>query len=991
MCHMDQKIWDYVVQNQIIDLNDKKWTPGNISMGQKICNQAQTQTQAQVQAQAQDQDQDDLSESQIDPEIIQDLFLISMYPQIHGLRFEKLIKVFKIDTGYVNNQGDNCLIIACRFNPDLEFIKYLIHGVGFDPMRQNKKNENCFLSACAHNQNVEIIRYLVGVIQMDRMHVNKSGDNCLIMGCRTNHSVQVIKYLINDLKIDMNYNYNNATCLQYCCGRNENLDVLKYLMDESSNLIFDDGSDCLMWACEGNKSLDVIKYLVEKGNHSVRRRDDQGTDCLMEACIGSYGIEIIKYLCQRGADVNQVNTLGYNCLMYACSATKMNLEIIEYLVKNIGITKCRNDVTGDDCLIYALRETKDIRIIKYLVENLCTDKNYRNNECHNYLMVACQWNHNLETIKYFIEEVGVNIHEVACGTNCLMLACQFNQNLDVIKYLMGLTSLRETTGDFNCFELSCMSNQSIDVIKYLRSIYGIDWSNDAKYLLNGCGYNNLEIVKYLVEETERIFGKNDKKMIKCMISACQHNTRTQVIDFLINQLSDNVNMDLIKKDISDALIKNGHGEIIEYMIKEHGINPKFKNANGENYLMLLCGKEKEYGEDDEFETIKYLIDVANIDLSDVDNVNYNCLMHACRCARNLRIVKYLIYEKKMDPLMTDNVGNNCLSIACLMNSDQDIVQFLVRDLGIDPDHRNIDNQSCMDLGITNPENQQIVACLINYSKDFNPNKYYKYFTLDILSELIGRIHCHEKVNVLIKNGIEKYGFNRMSQIIHRIKINPYMLNQQNQQIFGLSIPESFRDKMILINGTRCRIPIDLTHSFDQKNQCQDQDQEQNHKIKRQKTKKTNPYISDHTQQTQLLFRHNGTDYWGHKSVVYNSIRMLRKLNKSIQDRDHGQESEDVIVLEGKLPKEIINHYIDLAIHGIQIIDLNIIEPVDFINFLRFIDQYPTIYLSISLIENLIIRYMDQNNIRYNDYLKDMSIRYKLENMYLDIHNKKMKK
>jgi len=405
--------------------------------------------------------------------------------------------------------------------------------------------------------------------------------------------------------------------------------------------------------------------------------------------------------------------------------------------------------------------------------------------------------------------------------------------------------------------------------------------------------------------------------------------------------------------------------------------------------MILCGKKKEYDNYYDFETIKYLIDVANIDLGDVDNQNQNCLMHACRYARNLRIVKYLINEKKMDPLITDNAGNNCLSIACLMNSDQDIIQFLVRDLKIDPHHRNINNQSCVDLGIVNSSNQLIVACLISYSKDFNLNYYYKYFTLDRLPGLIGQIHCYEKVNMLIKYGIDRYGFNRVSQIIQGIKINPYMLDQQNRRFFGLSVPESFRDKMTLINSTGCRIPIDLTHLSDQKNQDhknQDQDQEQNHKKKRQKT---NPYTSDHTQQTQLLFRHNGIDYWGHRVVVYNSIRILRKINNSHSHSIH--DSDDVIVLEGKLPKEIINHYIDLAIHGIRIIDLNIIKPADFINFLRFIDQYPTIYLSISLIENLIIRYMDQNNIRYNDYLKDMSIRYKLKNMYLDMHNKKMKK
>ncbi len=69
--------------------------------------------------------------------------------------------------------------------------------------------------------------------------------------------------------------------------------------------------------------------------------------------------------------------------------------------------------------------------------------------------------------------------------------------------------------------------------------------------------------------------------------------------------------------------------------------------------------------------------------------------------------------------------------------------------------------------------------------------------------------------------------------------------------------------------------------------------------------------------------------------------------------------------------------------------MRVIESLYFIQFLKFIDLYPTEYISIDLMEKKIIKYSNENDIIYDDYFKQITIRYQLKIMYLDMHIKKL--
>jgi hypothetical protein len=67
-------------------------------------------------------------------------------------------------------------------------------------------------------------------------------------------------------------------------------------------------------------------------------------------------------------------------------------------------------------------------------------------------------------------------------------------------------------------------------------------------------------------------------------------------------------------------------------------------------------------------------------------------------------------------------------------------------------------------------------------------------------------------------------------------------------------------------------------------------------------------------------------------------------------------------------------------------DIMSIKPDDVIPFIKFIDQYPAVNLSIDSLENEIMILFKKYEIVYDENMKDICIKYRLRYMYVDIHN-----
>jgi hypothetical protein len=142
---------------------------------------------------------------------------------------------------------------------------------------------------------------------------------------------------------------------------------------------------------------------------------------------------------------------------------------------------------------------------------------------------------------------------------------------------------------------------------------------------------------------------------------------------------------------------------------------------------------------------------------------------------------------------------------------------------------------------------------------------------------------------------------------------------------------------------------------------------------------------DYSKQSKPLFWHNGILYYGDQKKVYDSILFLK------ESADMLDFSGENITLGGSfgdpLPPYLINIYIDSCHTGSN--NLKQIAPGDIIQFIKFIDQYPTQTLSIDKLELKIVEYFEHEDIKCGSDLNEICDRYKLKLLYMYLHNQKI--
>jgi ankyrin repeat protein len=343
----------------------------------------------------------------------------------------KIINAYQIDVNHTDDDGNNCLIMACSKNQNLEVIEYLINDLKMDINHVNYFGKSCLMSACHENTNLEIIKYLVNLDQRLPGRVNPKGLS----------SIDELKMNVNDT------NYYRINCLGFACLKNTNLEIIKYLINDLKmdiNYTDYDGDNCLTMACS-NTNLEIIKYLINdlKMNININHTNSDGDNCLILACYENTNLEIIKYLINNlKMDINHTNNDGDNCLTLACRGNT-NLEIIKYLINDLKMNINHTNSNGDNCLILACYKNTNLDVIKYLINNLKMDINYTNENADNCLTLACRGNTNLEIIKYLINDLKMDInHTNNDGDNCFTLAHKHNINLQIIQYLIESTNAK---------------------------------------------------------------------------------------------------------------------------------------------------------------------------------------------------------------------------------------------------------------------------------------------------------------------------------------------------------------------------------------------------------------------------------------------------------------------------------------------------------------------------------------------------------------------
>ncbi len=513
--------------------------------------------------------------------------------------------------------------------------------------------------------------------------------------------------------------------------------------------------------------------------------------------------------------------------------------------------------------------------------------------------------------------------------NCLMAASWMNTDINFIKFLInnvGMNVKHENINKNNCLTLACQNNQNLEIIKY--------FINDCKMDQNhiNCLKNN------------------------CLMQAC-HNINIEIIKYLINDLKMDVKFK--NNDLDNCLTlacwKNTNLEIIKYLLNDVKMDINHLDKFNNNFFLAACLGNSN------IDILKFLINNLKIDINYKNNNNDNCLTLACLKKPNFEKIKYLINVLKIDVTHKNKGGNNCLLVACKTHTSLEIIKFLSTCPGIDINETNIIGINCLAVAsdLKTIEGHKIIKYLIDINVSLN---FLIGIFIDGLKIIVQNIINYETMNLFIDMGIEKFGINQIKQKNVFEDVNLYLMNDVFRKTFNKNPQnEKYSTCVQMIDQLQCQVPIDSyfenkTHTINNLINC------------------------DYSIHSELLFKHNGISYFGQKSIVYDAVIILKKIKKI-------SNLNEEIVLEGKLSKSAINQYINSCYCGK--IDINQIEEDNFINFLKFIDQYPTIYLSVDKFEKEIIEYIDHHKVNYDDFLKQLCNRYQLKIMYLDLHNKNL--
>ncbi len=486
----------------------------------------------------------------------------------------------------------------------------------------------------------------------------------------------------------------------------------------------------------------------------------------------------------------------------------------------------------------------------------------------------------------------------------------------------------------------------------------INFNNKEKKFAAKIYHKNID---YLNNNYEHIFLYSLYSHHLIFIEIAITYTDPKTIKLLLNLLKLNKE-ELNSKFLYHACEHNPNIQTIIYLIKEIKLDPNFCNIEepGDNCLITACRKNSN------LEITKYLIQYCNVDMNFINKRNENCMFASCE-NHNLEILKYLINECKM------NVGycsENCKTLLSKAISTNKYIKIKY----LSDTHRSFFCGRYLSLETLIPENEDFTKIIKLLLDKFGICIFNKICTTDFIDVFLPQIKNYNSFNHILKLTIctqyNTFSSRKISSYMISC-INPLMIDKSNRAELTLKNPYlmEFKEFYSYVNKLQCDVSInDLLIPCD-------------------KIEFVIPRLDYTRTNEQILFINNGIKYYGNRNIVFDCIIFLKQL---LTDNDADIDFTQDIVLGGIVSKEVMNLYIESCHTGK--FDINEIESSQMIPFLKFIDQYPTLVLSINKIEYEILKYFDTHYcVKWyeEDFIVMMIMRYGLKLMYLDKHNKMM--
>lgn len=157
---------------------------------------------------------------------------------------------------------------------------------------------------------------------------------------------------------------------------------------------------------------------------------------------------------------------------------------------------------------------------------------------------------------------------------CIQIASFFNPYLTSIRYIIEKRSCNLNifnNKNCNCLQLACWGNENVEIIKYYIDDHNFNPNEEDINLWNSlhyaCSGNNLETVKYLIENQEMNPSKKSHDG-DCLEIACHYTANPLIIEYLLNKGFCLYDKPSDESYINILIQNNIHPNVLKYVIEE---------------------------------------------------------------------------------------------------------------------------------------------------------------------------------------------------------------------------------------------------------------------------------------------------------------------------------------------------------------------------------------------------------------------------------------
>lgn len=457
----------------------------------------------------------------------------------------------------------------------------------------------------------------------------------------------------------------------------------------------------------------------------------------------------VKELIEKGANPLDEDENGDTLLHYA--ASKGRLQILEYLVNDLGCNPATSGCNGCTTLHYAAH-FQHFEVVKYLVEDphCLLDPSVLDEYNQSALMYACR-SGNLVIIRYLVEcnkKAHMKMEHILYydynRANDFLLrsplchACYMGR-LPLVKYLIEECdcdpSRAESSNPMKTPLRSAVLGDHSHIVEYLIStklgLFPSHVTAELAIVYHAIQNRNLGMVKLLTQSLHcgLVNPSSDKKFL-APIQLAAYIGDLSILSYLVSGLNcDPTSGNKFYGQPIHLAARSGHLDIIKYLVEEKSCKPSALDDEGVTPLHHASSGGH-------LEVVKYLVFKCHCDpLTDVPEFG-TCLHRAAFCGR-FDIIDFFVNSLKCDPNVVEGfMGNRPIDYAAQCGHLQ-LVKYFVEVLGCDPSHQDKDKNNCLHVAAS--RGQLPVLQYLLQTKEFTP---------DDLEGLLEVCASHGQVHVL---------------------------------------------------------------------------------------------------------------------------------------------------------------------------------------------------------------------------------------------------